>query len=310
MNAVVNMPKPRKSKLLAVTPEAVEPKKPKVLIFGPPGVGKTWVSLEFPKVYYIDTEGGADLAHYRDKLRNAGGMYFGPEQGSLDFDTVIGQIEALATEQHDYKTIVIDSITKLFNTAITDEQTRLGDKDAFGASKKPAVRNMSKLVRWLNRADMNAVIIAHQKDQWGLDAKGNREVIGQTFDAYEKLEYDLHFVLRIAKLGNGANSKRFAQIGKSRLTGFPEGERFDWSYAEFAERYGKDVIEKEARPIVLASPEQVAEINRLIALVNLPEGTTGKWLTKAGVETFEEMDTDVIAKCIDHLKKQITGEQA
>lgn len=309
MNAVVKMPEKRKSKLLAVSPEAIEPKKPKILIFGPPGVGKTWTSLDFPSVFYIDTEGGADLAHYRAKLKNAGGMYLGPDQGSLDFDTVIGQVEALATEQHPYKTVVIDSITKLFNTAITDEQTRLGDKDAFGASKKGPIRQMARLIRWLNRADMNAVVIAHQKDLWGKDDKGNREVIGMTFDGYEKLEYDLHLIMRISKIGAGQNAKRFANTGKSRLTGFPEGEKFDWSYASFAERYGKDVIEKEVQPIVLATPEQVAEVNRLLALVKLPEGMTDKWLSKAGVDTFEEMDTETIAKCIEFLKSKITGEQ-
>jgi hypothetical protein len=299
--------KPRKSKLLAVTPEAVEPRKPKVLIYGPPGVGKTWASLDFPSVYYIDTEGGADLAHYRDKLRAAGGMYFGPDQGSLDFDTVISQIEALATEQHHYKTVVIDSITKLFNTAITDEQQRLGDKDAFGASKKGPVRQMARLVRWLNRADMNALIIAHQKDAWGKDDKGNREVIGMTFDAYEKLEYDLHFVLRISKIGNGTASKRFAHVGKSRLTGFPEGEKFDWSYAEFAARYGKDVIEKEAVPVVLASADEVADVNRLLEIVKLPDGMVEKWLSKASVESFEEMSSDTIQACITFLKGKITS---
>lgn len=299
--------KPRKTKLLAVPPEAVEPRKPKVLIFGPPGVGKTWASLDFPSVYYIDTEGGADLAHYRDKLRAAGGMYFGPDQGSLDFDTVISQIEALATEQHHYKTVVIDSITKLFNAAITDEQQRLGDKDAFGASKKGPVRQMARLVRWLNRADMNALIIAHQKDAWGKDDKGNREVVGVTFDAYEKLEYDLHFVLRISKLGNGANSKRFAHIGKSRLTGFPEGEKFDWSYADFAARYGKDVIERETVPVVLASADEVAEVNRLLEIVKLPDGMVEKWLTKASVESFEEMSSDTISACITFLKGKITS---
>jgi hypothetical protein len=297
--------KPRKSKLLAVTPEEVSPKKPKVLIFGPAGVGKTWSSLDFPSVYYIDTEGGADLSHYREKLRAAGGMYFGPDQGSLDFDTVISQIEALATEQHHYKTVVIDSVTKLFNTAIIAEQERLGDKDAFGASKKGPIKQMARLLRWLNRADMNAIVIAHQKDQWGKDDKGNREVIGMTFDAYEKIEYDLHLVLRIGKLGAGTNSKRYAQIGKSRLTGFPEGERFDWSYASFAERYGKDVIEAEAVPVVLASPEQVAEVNRLLAVVKLPDGTVEKWLTKASVESFEEMSTETIAACIAHLNGKI-----
>lgn len=295
----------RKSKLLAVTPESVEPRKPKALIYGPPGVGKTWTALDFPSVYYFDTEGGADLTHYREKLRTAGGMYFGPDQGSLDFDTVIGQVEALATEKHQYKTMVFDSITKLFNAAIADEQTRLGDKDAFGASKKGPIRQMGRLVRWINRADMNAILIAHQKDMWGKDEKGNREVVGQTFDAWEKLEYELHLILRISKIGAGDKSKRFAHIGKSRLTGFIEGDRFDWSFTEFAERYGKDVIAKEVKPVVLASAEQVAELKRLLELVKLPDGVTDKWLTKAAVESFEEMDTETIEKCLAFLKEKL-----
>jgi hypothetical protein len=306
MNAVVNMPKPKRSKLLAVTPEAVEPKKPKILIFGPPGVGKTWTSLDFPSVYYIDTEGGADLAHYREKLKNAGGMYFGPDQGSLDFDTVIGQIEALATEQHHYKTVVIDSITKLFSTAISDEQARLGDNDAFGASKKKPIGQMKRLIRWLNRADMNAIVIAHQKDVWGKNDKGQQEVVGQSFDGWDKLEYELHLILRISKIGSGENAKRFANIGKSRLTGFPEGSKMDWSYAEFATRYGKDVIEKEAAPIVLASPEEVAEITHLLTVVKLDAGIVEKWFTKAGVESFEEMSSETIQACITHLKGKLT----
>lgn len=296
-----NAPKPaRKSRLLAVSPEAVEPKKPKILIYGPPGVGKTWTALDFPNVYYFDTEGGADLSHYREKLKAAGGMYFGPEQGSLDFDAVIGQVEALATEDHSYKTMVFDSITKLFNAAIADEQTRLGDKDAFGASKKGPIRQMGRLVRWINRADMNAVLIAHQKPLWGM-SNGQREEIGQTFDAWEKLEYELHLALRISKIGAGDNAKRYANIGKSRLTGFPEGTKFDWSYAEFAARYGKDVIEKTGAKVILATAEQVQELEKLLAAVKLPDGTTEKWFAKAGVDSFPEMDTDTIAKCIGYL---------
>jgi DNA polymerase III delta prime subunit len=302
MNAVTPI---RKSKLLAVAPETVEPRKPKVLIYGPPGVGKTWTALDFPSVYYFDTEGGADLGHYREKLRTAGGMYFGPDQGSLDFDTVIGQVEALATEKHQFKTMVFDSITKLFNAAITDEQTKLGDKDVFGASKKGPIRQMSRLIRWINRADMNAVLISHQKDVWGKDDKGNREVVGQTFDAWEKLEYELHLILQISQIGKGQHAKRFATTGKSRLTGFPGGERFDWSFATFAERYGKDVIEKEVKPVVLATPEQVTELTRLLELVKLPDGVTEKWLKKAEVDSYEEMDTETIGKCLAFLQEKL-----
>src|SRR4051812_37351360 len=113
------------SKLKAVAPTAAEPTKPKLLAYGAPGVGKSWFAVDWPSVYYIDTEGGANLPHYLEKLERAGGVYFGPDQGSLDFPTVIEQMQALATEEHPYKTVVIDSLSKLWNTAITHEQERL-----------------------------------------------------------------------------------------------------------------------------------------------------------------------------------------
>lgn len=298
MNAIV---KAKRSKLLAVSPDAVEPKKPKVLVFGPPGVGKTWASLDFPSVYYVDTEGGADLDHYRAKLRNSGGAYLGPDQGSLDFDVVISQIQALATEQHQYRTVVIDSISKLWNVALSDEQEALGSKDAFGAFKKAPTRKFNSLVKWTSRLDMNAIFIAHQKDQWGLDGQGQRTMTGYTYDGQEKLEYDLHLVLRIAKVG----SSRYAYIGKSRLPSFPEHENFDWSYQEFAARYGQDVIEKEAAPLVLASPEQIEELNRLLDIVKMPDGWKDKIFKAASVDEWSEMDRDKIESCLKLLKAKI-----
>lgn len=291
------------SKLKAVAPTIVEPKKPKVLVFGAQGVGKTWVSLDFPGVYYIDTEGGADLNHYRAKLVDAGGVYFGPDQGSLEMEVVIGQIQALATEKHTYRTVVIDSISKLWSVCLSDEQERLGDKDVFGASKKGPNRQYARLMRWINRLDMNAIFICHEKELWGLNDKGQREAIGVTYDGHEKLGYDLHLVLNIIKTG----PTRRARIGKSRLLGFPEGEMFPWSYAEFATRYGKDVIEKEVKPIVVASPEQVAEITRLMETVRLPDDWAEKVLKKAGVEEWEEMDADLVDKCIVSLKAKMAA---
>jgi hypothetical protein len=297
------MTKPRRGKLVAVAPESVEPSKPKVLIYGPPGVGKTWASLDFPSVYYIDTEGGADLDHYRAKLRNSGGVYMGPDQGSLDFDVVIGQIQALATEQHHYRTVVLDSVSKLWNTALVDEQESLGAKDAFGAYKKVPTRKFASLIKWVNRLDMSAIFIAHQKEIWGLNDQKQREVIGYGPDCQDKVEYDLHLVLRIAKIG----ASRYAYIGKSRLPSFPESERFDWSYADFAERYGRDVIEKEARPIVLATPEQVAEVRRLLDVVKVPDDWAEKCFKKASVEDWTEMDGEIIDKVIASLKMKLAA---
>lgn len=299
MNAISKPPPPR-SKLKAVPPKAAEPSKPKILIFGKPGVGKTWGALDFPSVYYIDTEGGANLPHYTDKLERAGGVYLGPDQGSLSFDTLIEQITALATEKHNFRTVVVDSITKLYMSEIARENERLGDKNGFGADKRPAIAYMRRLVALLTRLDMNVILIAHEKDVWGKDEKGQSTVTGQSFDAWDKLEYELHLCLNIKKAGNS----RIATIRKSRLTSFPDASSFPWSYQEFSERYGKDVIEKEAKPIEIASPEQVSEVHRLLTIVKMPDEWESKALTKANVSSWDEMDADKIDAVIDMLKKR------
>jgi hypothetical protein len=242
------------------------------------------------------------MDHYTDKLKKSGGAYMGPEQGALDFQTVIEQIQALATEDHNFKTLVIDSVTKLFSTAIASEAERIlekGNKDEFGASKKPAVANMRRLVNWLSRIDMNVILVSHEKPEWGLNGKGERVEIGSTFDAWEKLEYELDLCLNIIKNG----PQRIARIRKSRLTGFQDATTFPWSYADFSTLYGKEVIEKKSQAIALATPEQLAEMKKLFETVRLPEGQEGKWLAAKQVNDWSEMETGSIGKAIEHIKK-------
>lgn len=289
------------TKLKAKPPEKHEPAKPKILLFGAPGVGKTWFSLDFPQTYYVDTEGGAARTHYMEKLSKSGGMVMGPEEGALDFDVVIGQVQALGTEKHNFKTLVIDSISKLFNTAVANEAERLGAKDAFGASKKPAVAGMRRLVNWINRVDMNVVLISHQKEEWGSDGKGERIAIGQTFDCWDKLAYELDLVLNVVKQG----ASRYGIVKKSRLLGFPDNERFDFDYKTFAERYGKDVIEKAVEAIQLASQEQVAEITRLVGILKPEEDDIQKIWNKAQASGWSELTTEQASKVIDMYQKKL-----
>jgi len=289
------------SKLKGRSPASARASKPKVVIFGRPGVGKTWTAIDFPNVFFVDVEGGADLRHYTAKLSKAGATYFGPEDGSQDFLAVIEQVQALATEKHDRKTLVIDSFSKLFNMAISAEAERLGDKDAFGASKKPAVAYTRRLVNWIARLDMNVILICHEKPVWDNDKQ-----TGVTFDGWEKLEYELHLLLNIVKNG----TTRTAIVRKSRLEEFPDLDRFPWSYDEFAARFGRDLIESQSKNIELASAEQVAELNRLIKVVNLPQSTIDKWLTAANAENISELTAHQATKCIESVTNMVKGEAA
>jgi hypothetical protein len=293
------------SKLKAVDPKTAEPSKPKALIFGKPGVGKTWTALDFPNVYYIDTEGGADLSHYTDKLKKSGGAYLGVDQGSLSFETILEQVQALATEKHGYKTLVIDSVTKVFATEIANEAERLGDKDAFGASKKPAVSFMRRLVSWLTRLDMNVIMVAHEKDLYGLDEKKQRNVVGVTYDAWDKLEYELHLCLNIFKVGG----QRKARVTKSRLQGFADAEVFEWSYEAFAAKYGREVLEGQVKVITLATDEQLKALDDLIDRVKLPDGQVEKWFKAANCESWTEMDAEKVQSITDYIKKTYINKE-
>lgn len=284
------------SKLKAVKPKTVEPSKAKVLIFGEAGVGKTWTSLDWPSCIYFDIEGGATRKHYTDKLEKSGAGYFGIEQGSQDFAAVIEEVKLLATEKHDYKTIIIDSISKLFNNEIQKEAERLGDKDAFGASKKPAIAKTRQLLNWLEKADMNVIIIAHEAKEWA-----NEKQIGVKADAYEKLMYELDLVLNIKKTGDS----RKAWVKKSRLQGFPDATFFDWSYEEFAKRYSKDIIEGDVKILTLASPEQLAEIKQLLEAWKSPDDWQEKAFTKAKCDSWEEMESEKIEVFINFIKTKL-----
>jgi len=284
--------------LLAISPKKVKPSKPKILIYGKSGVGKTWVSLEFPNVYYIDTEGGADLEHYMDILKKSNGDYLGKDRGSLDFGTIIGQVKKLATVKHRYKTLVIDSITKIFNLEIVKESDRLKDaglKNAFGADRKPAVAFMRQLISWLQKIDMNVILIAHEKAEYI-----NEMQVGTTFDCWDKLEYELHLCLNIIKAGD----RNLYKVRKTRLLGFPGASTSEWTYENFAKNYGKDIMEKPATQLLLATKEQLDEIKCLLDSVGLPESWIEKCLKKIDASTIEEMQESDLQKTIDFIKSK------
>lgn len=283
------------SKLKAIKPKTALPSKPKIAVMGKFGVGKTWGLLDFPATYFIDTEGGANLPHYIAKLEKAGGVYLGIEQGSQDPEVIIEQIKALATEKHNYKTLVIDSLSKLFNSEITKEAERLGDKDAFGASKKPAIRFQARLMHWVEKIDMNVILVTHEKAEWK-----DEKQIGTLPDAGDKLGHELHLLLQIVKMGD----TRKAFIRKTRLTGFPDSESFEWNYPEFAKRYGKDIMEKEAVPVVMATVTQISEVKKLLENLKLTDSVKDKWIA-SHAETLADQESHIVADIINHLKLKL-----
>jgi len=108
--------------LKAKTPEA-KSKRVKLMMFGPAGIGKTTAAINWPSAVILDMEKGTD--NYHETIKKAGSVVL----QTTNPDEIKEEIKALMTEPHNYKTIVIDPVTILYN-AIQEKWTRIFTKYA------------------------------------------------------------------------------------------------------------------------------------------------------------------------------------
>ena len=279
--------------LRARTPEAVT-KRLKLFMFGPAGVGKTTAAIQFPNSYVIDCEKGAE--NYDKLITASGSAVF----QTTDMHDVISEVKSLLTEKHDFRTLVIDPITTVYNDLLEKCELKVGTD--FGRHYGEANKTMKRLANLIMALDMNVVVTAHSKKEYG----DNLRLLGQTFDGWRQLDYWFDLVIELGKKGK----KRFAKVVKTRVDSFPDEDVFEWSYDAVRKRYDISMLEKEAATVKLATSDQVREMKELLNIVRLPEGTTDKWFAKAGVDVWEDMPGDTIEKCIAYVKGRLPGHVA
>lgn len=271
-------------------PESIE-KRLKLLMYGTAGVGKTTAAINFPAPYLIDTERGAENDQYIEILNKNNGVIF---QNNI-FDEIVQEVLALLSEDHPYKTLIIDPITTVYNDLLEVCAKDVGTE--FGRHYGEANKRMKHLLNLLLRLDMNVIITAHSKNEYG----DNLAVLGQTFDGYKKLDYLFDLVIELQKTAG----KRFGLVKKSRVKQIDELERFEFSYDILADKFGKKKIEKETVKQELASSEQIERVEKLIDLLKIPEETYQKWWSKAKANGWNEFKKEDIQKCIDLLETKI-----
>jgi len=283
-------------------PEKIE-KRLKMFVFGEAGVGKTLAALQFPNSYVIDTERGT--LFYDEVINKAGSVVF----QTLNPDDIKEEVKQLLTTKHQYKTLIVDPITQVYNatqekwTRIFEKYTKSekeGEVQDFGMRYWAKVKGDFKgLQRLMLQLDMNVIVTSHQKDVYG----SNFSKIGVTFDSMRGDDYLFDLVFRISKKGGeriAETIKERAEIGKNKFP--PE---FVWSYDNFCKFYGKNIIEKESTPVAMATIEQINTIKALVENVKVDEAEINRWFAKADVSEWDEMTSDQIQKCIDFVQKKI-----
>lgn len=283
--------------LRAVKPTITE-KRLKALFYGTEGSGKTTAAISFPKPYIIDTEKGSVNDQYVRKINERGGVVF----HTNNFYELRNEVISLLSEKHDYKTLVIDPLTTIFNDLVEQSESEHGTE--FGRHYVVANKQMKSFMNLLSRLDMNVIITSHAKTEYQIAGK-SMTVLGTTFDCYKKLGYIFDMMFEVQKRG----SEHIGIIRKSRVEMFPCGETFPFNYDEIAQRYGREILERDAVPEVLATKQQVSRLNELVELYKEPQEVVQKWLDKANAECFSEMNEDIINKLIVHMESKSQPHQ-
>jgi hypothetical protein len=197
-------------------------KKLKILIYGPPGSGKTRAALTFPKAALIDAEGGTELYRGRPGV---------PSFHVLDSKSVTDLERAIAFIEQDagktYETLIIDPISVFYDVqkAAAEQTSKSG---ALGYREWSQINTrMKRVYNSLTNLPVHVIVLARESAEYA--SKGsNLEKVGTKPDSDKAIDYIFDFVLRM-------DTDHSAEVRKTRgITLGKNGrlDKVDWSVFE------------------------------------------------------------------------------
>jgi hypothetical protein len=154
---------------------------PAIMLYGLEGIGKTTFGADFPSPYFICAEDGM-----RNKIFDGIPRYF---PGS--FQDILDVLDALATQPHVYKTVVIDTldaVQKLIFEHIARKNNKENIEDiGYGKGYKFAALEIPQLLarfERLQKKDIAVLLLCHA----GIKNFANPE--GENYDRYVPMLFD------------------------------------------------------------------------------------------------------------------------
>lgn len=131
---------------------------PRLLIYGPEGIGKNTLSLEFPDPLTLDLERGVPP-----------GFVIADEDDIPDFASLMELVDDLINKPHEFKTVIFDSLDKIqsmiFTAICEQEGWDTIEKPGFGAGYKIALVWWEAFMREVERLNKSrnvcVIFLAH-----------------------------------------------------------------------------------------------------------------------------------------------------
>ena len=291
-----------RSKTMTFQPAGETNRRLKMLCWGDNGTGKTTMGIQFPNPAVIDLEGGTE--HY-------GGDFQFDVLKATEADDVNAAVDGLLTQDHDYRTLVIDPIT-LYWDALQKKWSdiflrrnkgskghRLEFYDLQPRDWMTIKAEHKELIRKLIQQDMNVIVTARQKTLYA--DQGFMRAVGETFDGEKSLPYLFDTILRLYRDDKG---RFMAENLKDRTNKLPSGH-FVISYQILEDRLGKESLGRKAVPIQEATASQLDSLRHLIADSGMKEETVQNRLASYGADSIEALTQKTAQKIIDKLNAAV-----
>ena len=270
-------------------------------IGGDSGSGKSFFLANLKDAVIYDTDLGGGLAYADARIKRNGS-----ERVALSsYAAILDDIRKRAGAGTLKTNVCIDHATMLQQEA-NQRHNPTGDSD-YGRGNAKATGEWRKIRETLRGLDCNLFVTAHTKSEYQ-----NEKVVGIQVDGAKNMEGDVHIVLYLQHV-KGAGYPSIARVIKWRRD--PEDPRgvvprtFTFTAEEFA-KIGGEGMTKARENVKLASADKVAELERLLGVVKLPEAETAKWLTQAGADTWKDMTEEQVDACVAYIQKMIQGQPA
>ena len=128
---------------------------PRICIYGNHGIGKSTIASQFPDPVFINTEDGLDSLDVTSFAR------------ATEIGDVVDAIKTLLKEEHQFKTVVIDSVDWLVEPLIVkDVESSHDAKDlGYGKGQVLVAESFREILQGLDalrrKRQMNIVLLAH-----------------------------------------------------------------------------------------------------------------------------------------------------